>query len=166
MDVIASPPPPPWPATGRTEGICLDYMHVSSCALGKTSLISLGDSYGKCPARLPVINVPIRSRPSVNLWIQLTCCEMPVADSCLKYRFGSQPTDMTNAFFFWSLLVIQFLLSFIFLSAYSPSVFTASGNEHKANTIFHHHHLHDYNIVCLVSFCLVSFTVVLLMRSA
>lgn len=68
------------------------------------------------------------------------------ADSCLKYRFGSQLTDMTDAFFL-SLLVIQFLLSFIFLSAYSPSVFTASGNEHKANTIFHHHHLHDYNTV-------------------
>lgn len=72
VDATASPPPPPWPAMG----ICLDYMHVSSCVLGKASLISLGDSYGKCPARLPVKNVPIRSCPSVNLWIRLTWCEM------------------------------------------------------------------------------------------
>lgn len=44
------------------------------CA-GQTSLISLGDSCGKCPARLPVINVSICSHPSVNFWIRLACCD-------------------------------------------------------------------------------------------
>lgn len=66
-----------WSDGGNRFGL---HALVFQCA-GQTSLISPEDSCGKCPTRLPVIHLGICSRPSVNIWIQLTCCETVVQTS-------------------------------------------------------------------------------------
>lgn len=63
-------------------------------------------------------------------WTHLSCTA--AADRCLKSRFGSQRTDVTDDFFFFlSLFVISFLLSFFSHSACRLWVFTACGLENK-----------------------------------
>lgn len=125
-------PPPPSLACDWSDGGNRFELH--ACVFlraGQTSLISLGDSCGKCQTRLPVTQVPICSRPSVNFWVSTHLSCTAAADRCLKSRFGSQPTDVTDDFFFVTVCYFVFVVIFLPFSLQTMSLHSMWSWEQK-----------------------------------